>query len=92
MKLRELIKGTEVLADATPFAGATRGWTTEVPEIYLGIRDTSTSTLYSLDLTREAAQKLIDQLQQALLLPAFTPEEIAHHNEHMAYRNEREKM
>lgn len=91
MKLRELIRQTDVIDNASVFAGATRGWTTDAPEIYLAIRDSSNSALYSMDLTREAAQKLIDELTAALALPALTPEEVANHREHQAWVMEKER-
>lgn len=91
MKLRELIRGVDIVDNASAFAGATRDWTTDEPEIYLAIRDRSHSVLYSLDLTREAAQKLINELNLALLLPAHTPEEVANHVQHQAWLDEKER-
>lgn len=94
MKLRELINHTTVIEQASTFAGATRGWTTDPPELYLAITDAlhgKIGHLYSLDLTREAAQQLIDQLTAALALPAHTAEEVANHQAHVAFRKERDR-
>ncbi len=91
MKLRELIKRTTVIEDASVFAGATRNWDRNVPEIYLGITDVGTHCrLFSLDLTREETERLIEQLQAALAVPPYTDEEIRNHREHVAFRREKE--
>ena len=94
MKPRELINQVTVMENATAFAGATRGWTTDPPQIYLGITDAKYGKIgcqYSLDLSREDAQQLIDQLTAALALPAHTAEEVANHQAHVAFRKERDR-
>ena len=95
MNLRELVSQTTIAKDVEVFAGATRAYTTEPPLVYLAISATDPGRLksvHSVNLTREAAQKLIDQLMAALALPAHTAEEIERHVAHTAYRTEREKM
>lgn len=88
MKLRELIKGVTVLDNAFAFAGATRKWGEE-PEIYIGIRDSQLNSLYSANLTREDAQKLVRELTAALEVRAHTEEEIANHEDHVQFWREK---
>ncbi len=92
MKLRELIKGRIVIDDASIFAGCTVDRkNTSPPELYIGIYNTDASReLYSIDLTREAAQKIIDELIAALAVPAPTPGDVSDHLDFLAYRKEKE--
>lgn len=92
MKLRELTRRLTILDNVSAFAGATRNPSGGPVEIYVGIRGNDCSDLYSIDLTRSEAEKLIADLTAALLVQPHTPEEIANHEQHMAYRKFREEM
>lgn len=90
MKLRELIKDRVVLEDVAVFANALRTYDDKPPQISLGMYRPGTETreLFQLELTRESAEKIIQQLSWALSVQAYSPQEIEHHNQVVADRKE----
>jgi hypothetical protein len=87
MQLREIIKGKVIADDVSVFAMGTAY--DDGVKISLGISK-SRHSLHVVDLTREAAEKLIKELTAALAVQPRTEAQIQNSRDHAAYVKERE--
>jgi len=87
MNLREILKGKVIAENVSCFVHAHR--TREEVIIQLGVSE-SRKSIHVIDLTREAALKLYEELGKSFEVQPLTDAEVRNHQDHQAFLKEKE--